>query len=179
MNAVRLLPVALLVAAVSGCASTPRHSCQLTNEDGYCADMHETYDAAVSGNDSHENVLAGASKTAKAQSAAGEAVFTGYPQAEARGMPVYTPPKPQRLWIAPWAEANGTLHGGEYVYYTTPGYWNYGALGAPGEGANVMGPIKPQDIGFEPVTDQNALENGKVDERNGVVQPYQKMVPAQ
>lgn len=179
MNAVRFFAVSALVAVMSGCASSPRHSCALTNEEGYCANMEETYSAAVQGNGSHENVLAGGGKSVSPRSVSGEAVFTGYPQAEARGMPVYTPPKPHRLWIAPWAEANGVLHGGEYVYYTTPGYWNYGTLGAPGEGSTVLGPVRPQDLGFQPVTDQNALENGRIEQRNGVVQPYQQMVPAQ
>ncbi len=177
MTILRIFTLTTLAVIISGCASSPRHSCALNDEEGYCADTEATYNAAVRGGGSRENVLANSGKASSTQSAAGDSVFTGYPQAEARGMPVYTPPKPHRLWVAPWAESGGVLHGGEYIYYTTPGYWNYGTLGAPGEGSNVLGPVRPQDLGFNPVTDRNALESGRVEQRNGVVQPYQQMVP--
>jgi len=188
----RYITVALLASAsmLSGCLSNaPKHSCPLNSEDGYCADLETVYGAAVRDQGSKENVLEGViepisdgkSDKPQTEAPAPEAPvvhdeFTGFMAAQDRGMPVFTPPKPHRLWIAPWHDANKILHGGEYLYYTTPGHWNYGTLTSPGDGAEVMGPIKPQDLGFIPVvglSDEESLNNEPVEEHDGVVQPYQ------
>ncbi|HEX7381934.1 MAG TPA: TraV family lipoprotein [Nevskiaceae bacterium] len=78
--------------------------------------------------------------------------------------PVYTPPQPWRVWLAPYSRADGTLESGTYIWFTTPGHWTY--LGkhwiAPpmagprydgttlgGDGGD-LGPIAPAALGFTP-----------------------------
>lgn len=63
------------------------------------------------------------------------------------GAPVYTPPTPRRVWIAPWTDQNGVIHAGEWVYFETPGSWNIGTLKKDGAiGGTQFGPTvaRPQ-----------------------------------
>jgi conjugal transfer pilus assembly protein TraV len=110
-------------------------------------------------------------------------------------MPVFQQPKVVRVWIAPFVDANGNLHSGEYQYFSTPGHWNYGSLKAPGQASGMFQPSMPGDYGFNPVTKTettnappappiNAPANQTVkaagsEEPGGITQPYQKLVPPQ
>lgn len=81
---------------------------------------------------------------------ANQEVFQGFAQPQESGSPVYTPPRVHRAWSAPWTDAEGRLHGGEYQYFTTAGGWNYGSLKANGQaGSAMMGPLRPSQVGFK------------------------------
>lgn len=81
---------------------------------------------------------------------ANQETFQGFAQPQETGSPVYTPPRVHRAWSAPWTDAEGRLHGGEYQYFTTAGGWNYGSLKASGQaGGAMMGPLRPNQIGFK------------------------------
>lgn len=83
---------------------------------------------------------------------ANQEVFQGFAQPQESGSPVYTPPRVHRAWAAPWTDADGRLHGGEYQYFTTAGGWNYGSLKANGQaGSAMMGPLRPNQVGFKAV----------------------------
>lgn len=83
---------------------------------------------------------------------ANQEVFQGFAQPQETGSPVYTPPRVHRAWAAPWTDADGRLHGGEYQYFTTAGGWNYGSLKSNGQaGSAMMGPLRPNQVGFKAV----------------------------
>jgi len=174
------LSLALIAALATGCASRPKHNCPLDDLDGRCASVQQTYEAAVSDGGDKEYALP--KKDAPEQPVTtpvtGE-FFTPYTAAIERGAPVYQPPVPHRLWKAPTYDAGGLLHGGELIYYTTPGRWNYGTLTTPGQGAGVMGPLQPSDLGFTSLpADGKALDSAvDVETRNGVIQPYEHLTP--
>lgn len=175
---------------LSGCGSLglsgPKYECPV-DESGLksCRSAQEAYRAAVAGGGTEDSVFTpepeGKEKH-KTVAAPGERVFGGYPADSERGKPVYTLPSVHRLWIAPYGDPQtGILHGGELVYYTTPGYWNYGEMTAPGEGAELLGPIKPSDLGFrpllDPLTDTGENAAPKPRKQNGIVQPYRQVIP--
>ncbi|MDN5874109.1 MAG: hypothetical protein L0H29_06965, partial [Sinobacteraceae bacterium] len=79
--------------------------------------------------------------------------------------PAYTPPRPWRVWLAPYSRNDGTLASGSYLWFTTPGHWNYlgrqwqappfasipkqtQTFGSADTGAN--GPVPPSELGFTP-----------------------------
>lgn len=145
------------LVALSGCASDPT-TCPLNNTDGYCASVEQVDAAARSHAGSKENVFGNeAYKQYKGQGdnevTAGGHVDHGVvdpgPGVGLSG-PIYTPAQPRRLWVAPWTDANGVVHSGEYLYFLRPGHWRYGPLEAPGSAAGVMGPVAPEDLGFDP-----------------------------
>src|SRR5699024_3965081 len=139
-------------AALSACAST-NTSCPLNNESGYCASVGQVHDAAVAGGGDAENVMAGSAhgeqNVTQSAKADGNPLFSPGPGHGLSG-PIFKPATPRRLWVAPWTDANGTLHSGEYLYFLSPGHWRYGPLKAPGAASGVMGPVAPQDLGFTP-----------------------------
>lgn len=171
-------------ALLSGCASLdkPRHTCPLDAAGNVtCNDMETAYKAAQRNGGNRFSVFGDAmpaeSTGNEVVAADGRVVFTGYPGAEDRGRPVYQPATVWRLWTAPWTDASGVMHGGEYNYFTTPGHWNYGTLTAPGEGAGVLGPVHPKDLGFNPAPvmpkfDGQASGSSLGGSDPGVVQPY-------
>ncbi|QHS09086.1 hypothetical protein [Sinimarinibacterium sp. NLF-5-8] len=91
--------------------------------------------------------------------------------------PMYSPPRPWRVWLAPTSRADGTLESGSYVWFTTPGHWSY--MGrqwvAPPFAMNqneqggfsygddaMLSPVAPDDYGFipgQPVVKPGILEN--------------------
>lgn len=182
----RLLPLLGLSALFAGCSIiSPQHACPLSEQGGTCANMNQAYAAsrgpgATKGN--AESVLPlgkretpskswfGLRPGAEPQAAvtdgtlghgsANQETFRGFAQPQESGSPVYTPPRVHRAWSAPWTDADGRLHGGEYTYFTTPGGWNYGSLKSPGQagaamgsargGSNMMGPVRPSQLGFTP-----------------------------
>lgn len=76
-----------------------------------------------------------------------------YPAAEPEGMPVYKAPQVYRVWLAPARDKAGNLLGGEVAYISTEGSWNFGTLKQAGA-ASLMGPAKPEALGFNPVLQQ-------------------------
>ncbi|WP_156782261.1 TraV family lipoprotein [Acidihalobacter aeolianus] len=175
----RLLSFALIVpvAAVSlaGCA-TQGYGCPLSDKKGYCASVSDTYTAARKGGGDTESLFAGDSpkqihhphahmiKTQPTR-------FIPLPAPPTGGTPVYTPGAPWRVWIAPWFDAvNGVMHGGSYVFFSTPSHWAYGSLGNPGVASGLLGPIQPQDLGFTPGQQASGQTN------SGATQPQETLV---
>lgn len=146
---------------VSGCASDST-SCALNNTEGYCASVGETYKASKAHAGSKENVFGNGSHrrfkkggggqrggARPTRQKAGGGVYEPGPGAGLSG-PIYRPAQPRRLWVAPWTDANGVVHSGEYLYFLRPGNWRYGPLRAQGSASGVMGPVAPSDLGFKP-----------------------------
>lgn len=148
-----LVPLALLQA----CASSST-SCPLNNEDGYCASVEEVYSAAQTRAGNDENVMANGRAGGGVHGgpvANGETIAAAHPLFDpgpGLGLagPIYMPAQPRRLWVAPWTDANGVMHSGEYLYFLKPGHWRYGPLRAPGAASGVLGPVAPSDLGFTP-----------------------------
>jgi hypothetical protein len=114
--------------------------------------MSDAYSAAIHAKSGvkAETVFAAAAASAPVaqQQANG---FQPYPQAAERGNPVYEQAGVHRVWTSPWTDADGILHGGEYVYFTTPGHWRYGELNTPGQASGIFAPVKPGVYGFTSV----------------------------
>ena len=65
-------------------------------------------------------------------------------------VPLRTPPDVLRVWIAPWEDTNGALHGGNYIYLVVnSGRWIFGNKEVE-ESGNI--------IPLESVTDGNTAE---------------------
>ena len=163
--------LALLVAAASlvGCATTPR--CPNGVNDIYCSSMKDTYAAARAGEGNVDNVLGNHQGDASGKDNAGRLDLPSGRHNLAG--PVYQQAKPFRLWVAPWTDANGLVHSGEYLYFTTPGRWNYGPLDMPGSAAGLLGPAMPDDLGFTPATGQQGTQRGRGNDFPGAeLRPY-------
>lgn len=162
----RIFLLAMGSLALVGCSSLfPQHTCPLNADGstGVCSNMNDTYraakNAASKGAIHSESVLPYGQVTSPARAGADSAgwaapanqeAFQGFAQPKESGSPVYTPPRVHRAWSAPWTDADGRLHGGEYTYFTTAGGWNYGSLHAPGQaGSAMMGPLRPGQVGFK------------------------------
>lgn len=158
MNYKFVLPatLALLTAA---CAGTQPYRCPMdgTGDPAACASMQDAYKGALSNGaftGDHLSVVGTAGKPAEEASARvkyEQYQAMGWAQPADKGTPIYQEARKYRMWTAPWTDANGILHAGEYVYFTTPGGWNYGSLKDPGKGAGILGPIMPEQYGFNPV----------------------------
>lgn len=153
----RTLLALLAVSALAGCA-TPRHECELgSDKDGArdptkCASMGTVYEAVRSGARGKANVLeAGAAPVAGPGTVAPIGVGAAAPDPGQVGMPVFKQPRVNRVWVAPYVDADGNLRSGEYTYYSTAGEWTFGTMNKPRTGSAVFGPTKPDAYGFKPV----------------------------
>lgn len=146
-----------LSVALAGC-STPGYKCPLSDTGDDCASMSSAYSAAIQ---SQRGEFAGSGFAGKEPvsvfsrqvsqkpiAASGSAGFTGFPADAPHGGPVYAQAQVHRVWSAPWTDASGVLHGGEYMYFTTPGYWRYGETMAAGKVAGIFTPVKPNAFGI-------------------------------
>lgn len=158
--------IALLSAVLLGACATTANNCPLGEDGQTCVSMGDTYRAAKAGAGSQTNVLAAPADTHQYGRALN---FMAGPQNMAG--PVYNPAKPHRVWIAPWTDANGILHSGEHIYFTTPGGWNYGPMTAPGSAAGLMAPIRPDQLGFQPSNSPDGDDDLRSRRRSGVVLP--------
>lgn len=159
-----LWPTFVLAAAtLTGCA-TPGYECKAPMA---CNPVHGNYQKAVSdtgwngwqaGNDNPAPGDKTAANTVVQTAAAGGLRVPGN---DALDGPVYTAPRPWRVWLAPYSRADGTLESGTYIWFTTPGHWTYlgrswiappFATRAPDAGADhpALHPVEPTDLGFTP-----------------------------
>jgi hypothetical protein len=145
----------VVVAGLQGCSS-PAATCALEGGGGRCMSMQAAYDAVRSGASTSSESVFGTAAAAEASdkgdkpSAPQAYGYLGnYPEPD-KATPVFQQPKVFRPWLAPYVDADGVLHSGEYAYFNTPGAWNYGELRKPGAGGAVMGPVKPWEAGFIP-----------------------------
>lgn len=161
---------ALAALTISGCATVP-YDCPLGTE---CVGTKEVYDAAVSNQGNSESVLGFKEdkKDSQAASTKGEdqedkpltAQWRPFAGGGLTDKPVYQPPQPVRIWIAPWKASDGLLRSGQFIYATRPGRWTMGEMRSEGVGGQVLRPravLKPAD--------QDAAEKR--------VQPEAQLVP--
>lgn len=161
----KLLISVVALTALSAC-STPGYQCALTDKSGTCSSMSEAYSAAIKAKSGvkAETVFTAAAMSAPTSAAPMASGFQPYPQAAERGNPVYEQAGVHRVWTSPWTDADGILHGGEYLYFTTPGHWRYGELTAPGQASGIFAPVKPGAYGFDPV-DTAKVKAAKIAEK--------------
>ena len=135
--------VVLGVAALAGCANIPSQ-CPLQKGPG-CQSMTQVY------NDAREvSPDTGGQWVPKAPAQSAAAVGpdwsqpAGYAEPGQVGEPIFREPRVYRVWIAPFVDANGNMHSGQYVYFSTPGEWSYGGLHDAGAASPGMyGPLPP------------------------------------
>lgn len=186
----KIVFIGVAVFALTGCVSSPKHECPLSDKGGRCASIDRAYQAAKGVEDvSQFQSIFEAEKPRPNLS--NPYTSAGYAQPAERGKPVFVPSKVHRAWTAPWTDSDGHLHGGEYVYFTTPGKWSYGSLRAPGEASGVFQPVMPDTYGFKPVSakkqerkdvaqqpgTQSRAAGGTVAGRtmNGITQPQESL----
>lgn len=155
----QILAIAAVAALLSACSTStrvPKYACPL-DSDGVsnCASMQEAYTASrqaqPSLNPRAQTVFGGrAAQGAGAGAPAVGAQVSGYPEPGEQGMPVFQQPKVMRVWVAPYVDGEGNLRSGEYTYFSTPGSWNYGSLNKAGAASGIMGPNRPDNLGFQP-----------------------------
>lgn len=151
----KTLVLAALVA-LTGCA-TSKYKCDLGNE---CIDVYDIYDATLTDGGNKETVVpdldrsgkpfknASNSKSKKGSDGAvlGLQSFEPYSGGSMTDKPVYQPPRPIRVWLAPWqvdldseTQAEPVLMSGQFMYVTVPGFWTMGTLkDAGGMGGPLM-----------------------------------------
>lgn len=179
--------VLLLAPLLLSACATPGYQCKRGEA---CAPVHNTYDDAVRAQGSWRPLwnVRGHSFGKKRKHGWFSGWFSdkhehkhlkpvhsvlvmGGPQAQA---PVYQPPRPWRVWLGPWVDANGDLRSGQYVWFVTPGHWYYagkiwplGRLGKhTGHAAGnvgdtfvkdgVLAPVPPTRLGFTPSLSRQA-----------------------
>lgn len=146
----KVIFVSVAMLALTGCVSSPKHDCPLNDKGGHCASLDQAYSAASGVEDvsQFQNIFETEKRRATSKNVYAS---EGYAQPAERGKPVFVPPKVHRVWTAPWTDSDGHLHGGEYLYFTTPGKWSYGSLRSPGEASGVFKPVMTDTYGFTPV----------------------------
>lgn len=168
MNKFCILGLPLGALALAGCAN---HGYKCPKPEA-CNPVHYNYQSAVADN-GWEGWQAGRDRYRKPESGKPEPASAGsvgkrlggakIPEGDAVSGPVYTPPQPWRVWLAPYSRGDGTLESGTYVWFTSPGHWTYlgrswaappFASKAPGDapagGANMISPVPPSALGFVP-----------------------------
>lgn len=161
-----ILPV---FAFLIGCA-TP-YTCELGMD---CMDLNDAYEAALGGGGNKETLIPNSVREQKQSRPLDEgrvlkktkagtylnapAVTQSWNKSQYGGSklqdkPVYMPPKPLRIWIAPWVdedEEGSRLLSGQFMYITIGGEWTMGQMGQSGRaGASMFEPWvpKPKDEG--------------------------------
>lgn len=133
--------VAFFVVIITGCAT--QHTCKLGTE---CYGLDDAYDAAVENAGNQETVFPEYNPKGKgssfknSESGLGVQSFKPYQGSRLTDKPIYQPPKPIRIWIAPWkasldsyTQADPVLMGDQFMYATIPGHWTMGELRKNGD----------------------------------------------
>lgn len=154
----KLIGLTVIAISLTGCA-TANYQCKLGNE---CVDVYDVYDAANANDGNKETVTPDLDKKGKPfkkskknssadNSELGIQSFEPYSGGSMTDRPVYQPPKPLRIWLAPWqAELDSetqqapVLLSGQFMYVTIPGYWTMGGLKEDG-GLGGMMMLEPYD----------------------------------
>jgi len=149
------LLILLALIGITACASRSPYGCPLDSSQKHCRSLEEVYSEARTAPRKPVKARSGASANngATAQSNLTYQARTN-PDAATQGQPVFQQPRVFRPWLAPYVDADGNLRSGEYVYFATPGEWNYGTTREPGaaSSATLFAPQRPGgDLGFVPV----------------------------
>ena len=141
---------------LTACA-TP-YTCEMGME---CLDVHDAYEASRANGGTKESVITNEQRliaentplsksrgsTIRAGAVQGdttkEGVFQPYAGVKLQDKPVYIPPQPLRIWIAPWVDSETydgqkRLLSGQFMYVTIGGKWTMGEMTRPGTAGNVM-----------------------------------------
>ncbi|EQD77965.1 membrane lipoprotein lipid attachment site [mine drainage metagenome] len=135
----------LVIAGLAGCA-TVGPACPLQKGPG-CQSVTQVYQDAIEADPN----LSGQwlpKVSAQSEPAAGPdwSAPAGYAEPGQVGEPIFREPRVYRVWIAPFVDANGNMHSGQYVYFSTPGEWSYGSLQDTGVASpGLYGPRPPGD----------------------------------
>jgi hypothetical protein len=163
MNVRSFLLAPFLALPLAGC-SDHGYQCEMPIA---CAPIHKNYEAALA-DTSWDGWKAGEPDTAsnpdedeKDRKVPAERAKLHPPEADATPGPIYAPPAPLRVWLAPWSRADGSLESGQYVWLTLPGHWTYLGQDWPAsplpagvtdkQQDEEMRPLRPSDLGFKPV----------------------------
>lgn len=138
---VKIAALTAVVVSLGGCASA--YECQLGNA---CQSVTDSYHSAVKNAGNVETTAPGANVAGvplddekddveTAGKKVGFQSFSPYQGGALDDKPVYQPPRPLRIWIAPWREKtsattqnNAVLISGQFMYATVPGGWTMGTL---------------------------------------------------
>lgn len=151
--------VAVFAAGLVAACSSPPHRCPADTLTKNCAPMEEIYQQAQ-----REMRAQGAKASAGAPGSVSFSETAPATLAGQEGMPVFKQPTVFRAFVEPYVDADGNLRGGEYVFFSTPGEWNYGTLRRPGQAAaGMFAPLKPDQLGFKPAPQQTAQQPPKPD----------------
>lgn len=161
MTKARSLPFAAVLAglALSACTSV-EYRCPLDpngkpTSSTACKGMDDAYQASKRGAGGSTSVFMDdkgrivprevlEGRAATPLSEAGKAANAGY--FAPSGEPVFQQPKQFQVWSESFRDANGNLHDGHHVWFTTPGRWLRGTMDTPGAvGQNVLRPVQGSD----------------------------------
>lgn len=167
MKKVSLFSFGLLI--LSGCSSIP-YSCALGNE---CVGTDEAYEAAIENRGNSESTLGEpfkkgnkASRTrpgSSQQELLVESEWRPYAGGGLSDQPLYLPPRPVRIWIAPWQAEDGLLRSGQFIYATRKGGWQMGQMRDGGAASGLL----------QPHTFERSTARGNIQR----VQPEQQLIP--
>jgi conjugal transfer pilus assembly protein TraV len=158
------LALACAVFLLTACGSQPRvpnYECPLQGADrARCASVQDSLEASRAMDRTVSARMQSVFDARATSRQDGPAAFdapglrgqAATPPVPTTGAPVFQQPRVMRVWVAPYVDADGNLRSGEFVYFATPGSWNYGTLRRPGSASGIFGPTRPTDLGFTPVT---------------------------
>lgn len=168
------MAIIAMAVVLTGCST--QHTCKLGTE---CYGLDDAYKAAVENAGNHETVFpeynskgkGSPSKKIESESSLGVQSFKAFQGLRLTDKPVYQPPKPVRIWIAPWqaslesyTQTDPVLMGGQFMYATIPGHWTMGELRKNG-GLGKTLQLEPYNLKEE----QDHTSNNRV-------QPKQRLV---
>src|SRR5690606_33039606 len=165
-NFTKVAALAVLVLGASGCSST--YKCPLGNE---CSDVYDSYRAAAANGGNKETTMPNANKHGvpfdqqdEDEKKIGLQAYNPYAGGAMTERPVYQPPRPLRIWIAPWqaqldslTQTDPVLMSGQFMYATIPGFWSMGVMRADGSLSPVM-MLEPSDPPEEQQQQNNRIQ---------------------
>ena len=182
------LPFFLVLAGLAGCA-TVGPECPLQKGPG-CQSVTQVYQDAREADPNLSGQWLPKASAQPAQSAGPDwSAPSGYAEPGQVGEPIFREPRVYRVWIAPFVDANGNMHSGQYVYFSTPGEWSYGALHDTGAASpGLYGPLPPGESFGGKTQKATALNvpggqppkpsSGNKDKTvNGITQPKESLTP--
>lgn len=187
----RSLLILLSLIALTACASRSPYGCPLDASQKHCRSLEEVYAEARTAPRKSAKPGRGVMARDQTNAAPHLAYFARTnPDTVPQGQPVFNQPRVFRPWLAPYVDADGNLRSGEYVYFATPGEWNYGTTREPGaaSSATLFAPQRPDQLGFVPVDSslqKRAASSANasapppppaVTTRDGVTQPSERLI---